>query len=139
MRGLVGEVSLAFAAGCLGGLVSSLALWAAGNWGLTGLIGVKLAPTLTPGWLYPRLIWGGLWGLLLAVSLFRRRPLTRALFWSLGPSLVQLFIIYPNQTPHGLMGLELGMLTPLVVLAANALWGLTAVGWQSMAQRKYRL
>jgi hypothetical protein len=64
MRNLAKKTSLVFAAGCLGGLVNSLAVWIFGDFGITAALGVKIAPQLSPAWLYPRLVWGGIWGLL---------------------------------------------------------------------------
>ncbi|ORJ59790.1 hypothetical protein [Geothermobacter hydrogeniphilus] len=121
-------LATAFAAGLLGGLCNSLALWLAGDWGLTALLGVKIAPHLTPAWLYPRLVWGGIWGLVFYFTIARpraRRHWVRKGLWiSLLPSAVQLFIIFPNTTHFGMLGFGLGQLTPLVVLLANAVWGL---------------
>lgn len=116
-----------FVAGLLGGLFNSLALWLAGHYGITDLVGVHLAPELNPVWLYPRLVWGGLWGLIYYVTIARprtRRHWVRKGLWvSLLPTAVQLFIIFPNTTHHGMLGLGLGQLTPLVVLLVNAVWG----------------
>lgn len=124
------KLSLAFSAGALGALANSLFLWAIGAAGATAIIGVGIAPALTPGWLYPRLVWGGIWGFLLLAPVWRgRRWLRRGLLFSLGPTLVQLFVVFPVKTPHGIMGFGLGELTPLVVLAANAVWGLVAAFW----------
>jgi hypothetical protein len=53
----------------------------------------------------------------------------RGLVFSLAPTIVQLFVVFPEKTAAGVMGLGLGALTPLVVLAANAIWGLVAAGW----------
>ena len=115
---------LSYAAGNVGGLLNSLMLWLAGTYGLTAALGVSIAPSLSPEWLYPRLVWGGLWGLLFAMPLFAQHWLRRALLLSLLPSAVQLFIVFPYQSPYGQAGLALGTLTPLVVLLANAFWGI---------------
>ncbi|MCP5364653.1 MAG: hypothetical protein H6905_05415 [Hyphomicrobiales bacterium] len=122
MRGL----SLTFAAGSFGALANSLALWAAGVYGITAELNVAIAPDLTLQWLYPRIVWGGLWGFLFLLPLWSGRWLRRGLFFSLGPTAVQLFVVFPQKTPHGLLGLGLGDWTPLVVFVANAVWGLAA-------------
>lgn len=123
------ELSLFFAAGALGGLANSLALFAAGELGLTGALGVAIAPALAPAWLYPRIVWGGLWGLAFVVPAFAGSWWRRGLALSLGPSAAQLFVVFPVKEGNGVLGLELGLLTPLVVLAANAVWGLVASWW----------
>jgi hypothetical protein len=125
----VKEVSLAFAAGALGGLANSLALWLFGALGITHLLGVAIAPKFTPAWLYPRLVWGGLWGFLFLLPFPRLTYPSRGLIYSLGPSLVQLFIVFPLAAHKGVAGLELGYLTPLFVLFFNAVWGLVAAIW----------
>ena len=129
------DLSMSFAAGCLGGLVNGVGLWLAGQAGLTAALGVKIAPALTPGMLYPRVVWGGLWGLLFLLPFLRQGPWLSTGFWaSLGPSLVQLFYIFPVVAHKGTAGLELGLLTPLVVVAANALWGWAAALWLRAAR-----
>jgi len=129
------DLSLAFAAGCVGGLINSLALWLAGTAGLTLALGVKLAPSLTPAWLYPRLVWGGLWGLLFLLPSSFRSLGRRSLLYSLAPSVVQLLVVFPLKG-QGLGGLQLGALTPAVVLVVNAVWGLATAAWLRRIQVK---
>jgi len=126
MRRIPTTILLTFAAGAFGGLVNSLAIWAAGALSLTAMVGVGIAPNLSPAWLYPRIVWGGLWGFAFLMPVLDSRIWLRALLFSLGPTLVQLFVVFPAKTPHGAFGLGLGTLTPVVVLLANAVWGLTA-------------
>ena len=123
------EISLTFAAGVLGGLANSLTVWLFGAVGLSQLLGVALAPQLSPVWLYPRLVWGGIWGWLFLLPSPRLTYSTRGIFLSLGPSLVQIFLVFPYQLDKGVGGLQLGYLTPLLVLFFNAVWGLEAAQW----------
>jgi hypothetical protein len=133
MNNLAKKLSLVFAAGCFGGLLNSLAVWIFGELGITSALGVKIAPALTAAWLYPRLVWGGIWGLLFLLPLLQRRYLYRGLIFSLGPTIVQLFIVFPMKANKGVMGLDLGMLTPLLVFVFNAIWGLAAAIWLKWA------
>ena len=135
MSGFLRRLTLVFAAGCMGGLVNSLALWLFGRAGIPAELGVKLAPALTPGWLYPRVVWGGIWGFLFVLPIFRNQPFAQGLFFSLWPSVVQLFVVFPYQANKGVLGLDLGTLTPVFVLFFNAVWGLTAAFWLRMAGR----
>jgi hypothetical protein len=123
------DLSLTFAAGVLGGLANSLAVWLFGALGLNQLLGVALAPNLTPAWLYPRLVWGGLWGWLFLFSLPKLTYPSRGILLSLGPSLVQIFVVFPLKAHKGIGGIELGYLTPLLVLFFNAVWGLVTAIW----------
>lgn len=116
-----------FCAGLLGALCNSMVAWQAGQLGLTEMLGVRMAPSLTLAWLYPRLVWGGIWGMayFLAVGPLRsRRHWARKGLWiSLLPTAFQLFVVFPHMTGHGWMGLSLGQLTPLFVLLYNMVWG----------------
>jgi hypothetical protein len=112
----------------LGALCNSLIAWQAGQLGLPAMAGVSIAPQLTPTWLYSRLVWGGLWGLLYFLTVgplkARRHWARKGLWISLLPTAFQLFVVYPSMTRHGLMGLGLGQFTPLFVLLYNLVWGL---------------
>jgi len=112
-----------FAAGCLGALANSLAVWFFGDFGITSSFGVSIAPSLTPKWLYPRIVWGGLWGLLFVLPIFKSNLLLKGTVLSLFPTAIQLFVIFPFKAHKGMAGLELGLYTPLLVLFFNWVWG----------------
>jgi hypothetical protein len=120
---MVRKMMICFAAGCLGGLANSVATWMCGDLGFTRQLGVSMAPALTPGWLYPRIVWGGIWGLLFLLPLRRSKPILKGSILSLFPTAVQLFYIYPFQAHKGIAGLEMGFMTPLFVLFFNWIWG----------------
>lgn len=136
MQKLGKKLSLAFAAGALGGLVNSLAVWLFGVLGITAALGVKIAPDFTPVWLYPRIVWGGLWGFLFLISFLRYGYLWRGILYSLAPTLAQLLIVFPVKANQGLMGLKLGVLTPFLVLFFNAIWGITTSLWLKFIEEK---
>ncbi len=129
------RLSLYYAAGSVGALVNSLALWLCGANGISALLRVDLHPRLTPDWLYPRVVWGGIWGLLLFLPLVRSRMLLRSFLISLAPTAAQLFYVFPVLQHKGLLGLELGALTPAMVVVFNWLWGLAALLWLRMMNR----
>jgi hypothetical protein len=132
---LARRTSLVFAAGAVGALANSVALQAAVRAGLVHALGVDIAPPLATAWLYPRIVWGAIWGLLFLLPLSGRRWALEGLLLSLGPSLVQLFVVFPWKAHKGVLGLEMVAPTPLVVLLANAVWGLTAAAWLSWTGR----
>lgn len=104
-------------------------MWIAGEARLTTRLGVRLMPDLTYEWMMPRVLWGGLWGLLFMLPLLPRRSIyLRGFLLSLVPTLAQLFYFFPL-TSRGMLGLSFGQLTPLYVLFFNAIWGLTAAWW----------
>ncbi len=126
MKNTLRRASLYFSAGCIGGLANSLSVWLSGISGFTGLLGVTLMVYLTPSMLYQRMIWGGLWGLLFFLPLKFRSAFYRGVLLSIFPTLVQLFIVFPLKAGKGIAGLELGLMTPVLVFLFNAIWGITA-------------
>ena len=116
---------LVFAAGCLGALVNSLLIWSLGQQGITQTLGVSMVPYLSAHWLYPRIVWGGLWGFLFIISFAQNRPFFKGGLLGLFPTAAQLFVFFPYYQNGGIAGLELGLLTPLVVLVVNWVWGVT--------------
>jgi hypothetical protein len=135
MQSFVRNLSFVFSAGALGGVANSAALWGAGVIGLTGALGVAIEPSFTLPWLYPRVVWGGLWGLVFLLPFSRERWVARGLIASLAPSLVQLLGVFPWKLDMSFLGLELGTLTPVVVLAVNAVWGIATSWWLRIAGR----
>jgi len=135
MDNLAKNITLVFAAGCFGGLLNSLAVWIFGELGITTALGVSIAPKLSAAWLYPRIVWGGIWGALFLLPLWQRTVLIKGLIYSLGPTLVQLFIVFPMKANKGAMGLDLGMLTPVFVIIFNAVWGVSAAIWLRWTKR----
>ena len=122
------SLSLCFAAGAVGALANSVVSWLSGQLGIPHALGVSLAPAWTPAWLYPRIVWGGLWGLLFVLPL-SAGVLRRGLLLSLAPALFQLFVVFPAWTGKGVAGLELGAATPVFVLLYDAVWGVVASWW----------
>lgn len=129
------KISLVFTAGCLGGLVNSLSVWFFGIAGITSALGVTIAPQLSASWLYPRIVWGGIWGVLFLLPKMRGHFILRGLIYSLGPTLVQLFVVFPLKTNAGNFGFGKGELTPLFVILFNAIWGITAALWLKYADK----
>lgn len=120
--------AVCFVAGLLGALASSFFLWGANKWGFTNLIGVQMAQTLELAKLYPQMFTGGLWGLgyffVVGVPRHRRHWVRKGLWFSLIPSFVALFYLYPSVYHKGMAGFDLGMLTPLLILSSNMVWGI---------------
>lgn len=127
------NLSLVFTAGLFGGLVNCLIVWLFGKLGIPQALEVQIAPPLTTAFIYPELVWGGLWGLLFLIPLGRLSFPVKGLLISLLPSMVQLFWVFPFIARKGILGLQLGALTPLVVLIYTALWGIPAGLWLKWA------
>jgi hypothetical protein len=84
---------------------------------------VSIAPSLKLAWLYPRIVWGGLWGLAFILPFYNNRLITKGALISLLPTLVQLLVIFPLKAHKGYFGLSLGMYTPVFVTFFNLVWG----------------
>jgi hypothetical protein len=136
MKFSIKNISLTFAAGCVGGLANMLAIWLFGLWGITKALRVNIAPHLSAPWLYNRLVWGGLWAFLFFLPTRIKSYPVRGLLFCLGPSLVQLFVVFPYHAHKGFLGLQLGYLTPAFVLFFNAVWGLAAGFWLQVTAEK---
>jgi hypothetical protein len=121
------KLLILFAAGCLGGLINSIAVWLFGQLGITSVFGVSLAPQISPEWLYPRIVWGGIWGGLLILPIFQSKLLLKATLLSLLPTAVQLFVVFPMVANKGIGGIELGMLTPIFVIFYNWVWAIVSI------------
>jgi len=128
------EFSAAFTGGCLGGVVNRLLIGFFGVQGINARLGVAMRPALSAHWLYPAIVWGGLWGFLFLLPFLRGRTLSRGLLFSLAPSLVELFFLLPLKEHAGILGLRLGLLTPVLVLFFTAVWGLVASVWYRAAR-----
>lgn len=120
-------LSICFCSGMLGALCSSLVAWQSGEFGLPDMLDVRLAPALTPAWIYKNLVWGGLWGLLYFLfvgPLKSRRHWARKGLWaSLFPTLFQLLVYYPYMTRYGWLGMGLGQFTAVFIFLYNLAWG----------------
>lgn len=113
-----------FAAGCLGALANSLTVWLFGDFGIMKHFQVSIAPSLSPAWLYPRIVWGGIWGLFFTIPILPSKLIRKGSLLSLLPSAVQLFVVFPYKANKGMAGIELGLLTPAFVIFFNWIWGL---------------
>ena len=120
------KLSLYFTAGCAGALANSLIVWLFGSLGIAASLGVSIAPRLSPAWLYPRIVWGGLWGMLYFLPMLNNKLISKGLILSIGPTLIQLLVVFPLKAHKGYLGLELGVLTPIMVIFYNAVWGIVA-------------
>jgi len=112
-----------FAAGCLGAFANSLVVYLCGDLGITKSLGVSISPALKSSWLYPRIVWGGIWGFLFFLSFLNSKPVSKGTLLSVFPTIVQLFIVFPYIANKGVAGIKLGALTPALVFVFNWVWG----------------
>jgi hypothetical protein len=125
---MIRRISSAYAGGLVGALVDSFNIWMLGKIGFTALIGVSMHPEFRPAWLYPRLVWGGIWGLLMLLPVMKGRIMQRGMLMSLAPTAMVYFVMFPDMG-KGAFGLGFGLLTPVLVLVLNFIWGIVAACW----------
>ena len=125
---MVRKISGAFTGGALGALIDSANIWLLGQAGVTAMLGISLRPQFTAPWLYPRLVWGGIWAMLLILPFYRQKTALRGILMSLVPTTMMLVMVFPEMG-LGLLGLKAGLLTPLLVLLLNFIYGLVASFW----------
>ena len=125
---IIRKLSGAFTGGAIGGLVDSINIWVLSNIGITTLLGVSMKPEFTAPWVYQRMVWGGIWMLLFLLPLWKDRTVLRGCMFSLLPSTMMLFMVFPSMD-KGLLGLGFGVLTPVVVIALNFIYGIVAAFW----------
>ena len=125
---MVRKISGAFTGGAIGALIDSVNIWLLGQAGITAMLGIGLRPQFTGPWLYPRLVWGGLWAMLLLLPFFRQKTALRGILMSLVPTTMMLVMVFPEMG-MGLFGLKAGLLTPLLVLLLNFIYGMVASFW----------
>lgn len=125
---MIRKISTAFAGGAVGGFVDSFNIWFMGKVGISDLLGLSMKPEFTSPWLYQRMIWGGIWMLLLLLPFLRDRVLLRGCLFSLLPSAMMLFLVLPGMG-KGVLGLGFGVVTPIVVIGLNFIYGMVASLW----------
>ncbi|MCH9692622.1 MAG: hypothetical protein K0U59_11285 [Gammaproteobacteria bacterium] len=122
MRDLLRKLSCCFAAGCFAGLVYALSFWALGHYGVFSWLSVDIVPSLSNAYLYQRVVWGGIYGLMFLLP-WRGNWLTRGVFLALIPASILLLWLLPARG-YGIGGTGLGLFTPLVVTLACGCGGL---------------
>lgn len=119
---------LCFAAGCFGALINSAVIWICDNFGVIEALQVQMPINYSAEWMYQRIIWGGIWGFLFILPVYKSNILLKGTIISLIPSLFQLFYVYPYRMGVDIAGLNFGVLTPALILFFNWTWGVaTAV------------
>jgi hypothetical protein len=125
---LIRNLSGAFTGGALGALLDSFNIWAMGKVGISDIIGITMKPEFTGPWVYKRMVWGGIWMLLLLLPVMKDRIILRGMTVSIVPSAMMLFMVLPSMG-QGMFGLGFGNLMPVVVVGLNFIYGVFASYW----------
>lgn len=125
MTALLTPLSRGFTAGAVGGAANVAFIALAGSAGLIAAMGIALPAPALPAFLYKQMVWGGLFGLIFALPALKGSWIARGLIVGLLASLAALFVFLP-MAGAGMGALNPGILTPVLVLVANSVWGLVA-------------
>ena len=135
MPSLLQRANQCVAAGAVAGLATTILIWIASQSGSFVVLGLRLGFELTPGWIYQRMVWGALWGLLFLLPFFQAwANWRRGLVWGLLPALATMLIFNPFKDQIGFFGLDLGAAMPVVVLVFSLLWGAIAGWWLDLSE-----
>lgn len=113
-----------YGASTLGSLCMCGLMWAFTYYGVTHFLNVALSGSLSPHWLYPRLVLGGLWGLIFLLPILPSGTLAKSLLVAAIPTAAHLFIIYPYVEHKGMAGMSLGALTPFLLYFYFWVWAI---------------
>ncbi|MGW8182043.1 MAG: hypothetical protein ACWGQW_25215 [bacterium] len=131
---VIRNISLAFTGGAIGAFIDSFNIWSMGKVGISDLIGITMKPEFTAPWIYRRMIWGGIWMLLLLLPILKDRICLRGMLFSLAPSAMMLFLVLPSMG-RGVWGFGFGSLMPVVVIGLNFIYGIVASYWYATGKR----
>ena len=127
-----GQLSMTFASGVVGaGLVLMVALLMH-RFGFLADLGCRLHPSADGRYIYSRLVWGGLFGLLFCLPILSGSVWKRGLVFGLVPAAVELLVVFPLLNHAQVLGLNYGYTTPIFVVFLDVIWGLTSAGWLKM-------
>lgn len=116
MRNWLRELALCFSAGAVGGVATSVVVWACVHFASTATFGAHLAHALYPAGIYPRMVWGGLAAFLFALPVQRSSWLRAGLIWGVVAAVLH-WVISRN-------GLNLLVVPMLSTLLLSCVWGL---------------
>src|SRR3989344_1367286 len=112
-------LSICLAAGAFGGVINALFVWGTGKFVINEKFGLNIKPPWTKDFIYNKVIWGAIWGLIFFFFDQVEVTIFHALIISIAPTLVQLFYVLPVVQKRKPMGKDLGSLTWLYVFVAN--------------------
>ena len=113
-----------YGAGSLGALLACALFWLIQFLGLGQIINMPTFPIFSEAWLYPKIIWGGLFSLCFLLPFMKTNASVKYLVFALLISLVELFVPLPFSLYKGVVGLNTGMYTFAYILIFNLAWAL---------------
>ena len=128
------EISMTFAVGIFGSLISAGAAWLSGRANLFGLLHCSLSGDYTKWRFYQHLVWGGIFGLVFLLPFFAASVFKRGLLFGLLAAAFTLFVVFPFWMHKGWLGVDFGHTAFLFVILLSLIWGLATALWLHMIQ-----
>jgi multidrug transporter EmrE-like cation transporter len=115
-------IALCYSAGSFAAFLSSLAMHLGASGGLHRAFGLALRPGFDTNWLFPRIVWGGLVGMLFAFPLPLRFSWIGLFAITVALTCLQLFVVYPIWEGMGYLGLRYGWAMPFFCFGYTAIY-----------------
>lgn len=119
---MIKSITVGFTSGTIGGMANVLFLSIIALIGLQSFVDPGNITTFKP-FLYKQMVWGGLWGIIMALIFMPKNWLLRGIIFALITTTVVFFYVLPSKG-LGIAGLERGINIPFLVLGANLSWGI---------------
>jgi len=119
---MIKSITIGFTSGTIGGMANVLFLSIIALIGLQSFVDPGNITTFKP-FLYKQMVWGGLWGIIMALIFMPKNWLLRGIIFALITTTVVFFYVLPSKG-LGIAGLERGINIPFLVLGANLSWGI---------------
>ncbi len=116
------SIAIGFTSGAIGGIANVLFLTIMTFIGIKSFIDPGNIPAFK-AFLYKQMVWGGFWGIIMAMIYMPKNWLLRGIIFGLITAAVVFFYILPMKG-LGIAGLEKGIHIPLLVLGADLTWGI---------------
>jgi predicted membrane protein len=116
------SITIGFTSGAIGGIANVLFLSIIALLGLQSFVDPGNLTTFK-AFLYKQMVWGGLWGIIMAIVYMPKNWILRGIIFGLITAAVVLFYLLPSKG-LGIAGLEKGINIPFLVLGADLTWGI---------------
>lgn len=116
------SVAIGFTSGAIGGIANVVFLAIIALIGLQSFVDPGNLTTFK-AFLYKQMVWGGLWGIIMAIIYIPKNWILRGIIFGLITAAVVFLVVLPMKGA-GIAGLEKGTHIPLLVLGADLTWGI---------------
>lgn len=116
------SIAIGFTSGAIGGIANVLFLSIIAFIGLQSFVDPGNLTTFK-AFLYKQMVWGGLWGIIMAMVFMPKNWILRGIIFGLITAAVVFLVVLPMKGA-GIAGLEKGNHIPLLVLGADLTWGI---------------